>query len=75
MADILSNPKARRDYHVLDTFEAGIVFLVGEPAIANRGPGVPALMPDGPVDAIVGAAQNGSKRLVSAGDTPLNKTV
>jgi SsrA-binding protein len=25
MADILKNPKARRDYHVLDTFEAGIV--------------------------------------------------
>lgn len=25
MADILSNPKARRDYHVLETFEAGIV--------------------------------------------------
>ncbi len=25
MADILSNPKARRDYHILDTFEAGIV--------------------------------------------------
>jgi SsrA-binding protein len=25
VADILSNPKARRDYHILDTFEAGIV--------------------------------------------------
>ena len=25
MADIVTNPKARRDYHVLDTFEAGIV--------------------------------------------------
>jgi SsrA-binding protein len=25
MADILSNPKARRDFHVLETFEAGIV--------------------------------------------------
>ena len=25
MADILNNPKARRDYHVLETFEAGIV--------------------------------------------------
>jgi SsrA-binding protein len=25
MADILTNPKARRDYHILDTFEAGIV--------------------------------------------------
>src|SRR5512138_115917 len=24
-ADILSNPKARRDYHILETFEAGIV--------------------------------------------------
>src|SRR6266700_6792593 len=25
MADILSNPKARRDFHILETFEAGIV--------------------------------------------------
>ena len=25
MADILSNPKGRRDYHILDTFEAGLV--------------------------------------------------
>ena len=25
MADILSNPKARRDYHILETLEAGIV--------------------------------------------------
>jgi len=25
MADILNNPKARRDYHILETFEAGIV--------------------------------------------------
>lgn len=25
MGDILTNPKARRDYHILDTFEAGIV--------------------------------------------------
>ena len=25
MADILTNQKARRDYHILDTFEAGIV--------------------------------------------------
>lgn len=25
MANILTNPKARRDYHILDTFEAGIV--------------------------------------------------
>jgi len=24
MADILSNPKARRDYHIIETFEAGI---------------------------------------------------
>jgi len=23
--DILSNPKARRDYHVLETYEAGLV--------------------------------------------------
>jgi SsrA-binding protein len=25
MADIVSNPKARRDYHILETFEAGVV--------------------------------------------------
>lgn len=25
MANIVTNPKARRDYHILDTFEAGIV--------------------------------------------------
>lgn len=25
MPDILSNPKARRDYHILETYEAGIV--------------------------------------------------
>lgn len=25
MADIVSNSKARRDYHILDTFEAGLV--------------------------------------------------
>jgi SsrA-binding protein len=25
MADIVSNPKGRRDYHILETFEAGIV--------------------------------------------------
>jgi len=25
VADILTNPKARRDYHILETFEAGIV--------------------------------------------------
>ena len=24
MADIVTNPKARRDYHVLETFEAGL---------------------------------------------------
>src|SRR5271167_5013810 len=25
MSDIVTNPKARRDYHILETFEAGIV--------------------------------------------------
>src|SRR5437762_12046228 len=25
MPDIVTNPKARRDYHILETFEAGIV--------------------------------------------------
>ncbi len=36
MADILTNPKARRDYHVLETFEAGIV-LRGTEIKALRG--------------------------------------
>ena len=30
MADILTNPKARRDYHILETFEAGIVLQGSE---------------------------------------------
>src|SRR5258706_15545845 len=36
MSDILSNPKARRDFHILDTFEAGIV-LHGTEVKALRG--------------------------------------
>jgi SsrA-binding protein len=36
MADILTNPKARRDYHILETFEAGIV-LHGTEIKALRG--------------------------------------
>ena len=36
MADILTNPKARRDYHILETFEAGIV-LHGTEVKALRG--------------------------------------
>jgi len=36
MADIVHNAKARRDYHILDTFEAGIV-LHGTEVKALRG--------------------------------------
>jgi SsrA-binding protein len=36
MADIVSNSKARRDYHILETFEAGIV-LHGTEVKALRG--------------------------------------
>lgn len=36
MADIVNNPKARRDYHILETFEAGIV-LRGTEVKALRG--------------------------------------
>src|SRR6266480_2084015 len=36
MAEILTNPKARRDFHILDTFEAGIV-LHGTEVKALRG--------------------------------------
>src|SRR5947208_15972209 len=39
MADILNNPKARRDYHILDTFEAGIVLLGTEVKALRAGKG------------------------------------
>ena len=39
MADILSNPKARRDYHVLETFEAGIVLRGTEVKSLRAGKG------------------------------------
>lgn len=36
MADILNNPKGRRDYHILETYEAGIV-LKGTEVKSLRG--------------------------------------
>ncbi len=39
MPDILSNPKARRDYHILDTFEAGIVLHGTEVKALRAGKG------------------------------------
>ncbi len=39
MADILNNPKARRDYHVLDTFEAGIALHGTEVKALRAGKG------------------------------------
>ena len=39
VADILSNPKARRDYHILDTFEAGIVLHGTEVKALRAGKG------------------------------------
>jgi SsrA-binding protein len=39
MADILTNPKARRDYHLLDTFEAGIVLHGTEVKALRAGKG------------------------------------
>ena len=39
MADILNNPKARRDYHILDTFEAGIVLHGTEVKALQAGKG------------------------------------
>lgn len=39
MADIVTNPKARRDYHVLDTFEAGIVLRGTEVKALRAGKG------------------------------------
>jgi SsrA-binding protein len=39
MAEILSNPKARRDYHILETFEAGIVLKGTEVKALRAGRG------------------------------------
>jgi SsrA-binding protein len=39
MADILSNPTARRDYHILETFEAGIVLHGTEVKALRAGKG------------------------------------
>lgn len=39
MADIVTNPKARRDYHVLETFEAGIVLRGTEVKALRAGKG------------------------------------
>ena len=39
MAEILSNPKARRDYHILETFEAGIVLKGTEVKSLRAGKG------------------------------------
>jgi SsrA-binding protein len=39
MADILTNPKARRDYHILETFEAGIVLQGTEVKALRAGKG------------------------------------
>jgi SsrA-binding protein len=39
MADILTNSKARRDYHVLETFEAGIVLHGTEVKALRAGKG------------------------------------
>ena len=39
MADILSNSKARRDYHILETFEAGIVLHGTEVKALRAGKG------------------------------------
>jgi SsrA-binding protein len=39
MADIVTNPKGRRDYHVLETFEAGIVLHGTEVKALRAGKG------------------------------------
>jgi SsrA-binding protein len=39
MADIVSNAKARRDYHILETFEAGLVLLGTEVKSLRAGKG------------------------------------
>jgi SsrA-binding protein len=39
MADIVSNSKARRDYHIVETFEAGIVLRGTEVKVLRAGKG------------------------------------
>jgi SsrA-binding protein len=39
MAEILTNPKARRDYHILETYEAGIVLKGTEVKALRAGRG------------------------------------
>src|SRR6267378_7799096 len=39
MSDIVTNPKARRDYHILETFEAGIVLHGTEVKALRAGKG------------------------------------
>ncbi len=39
MADILTNPKARRDYHILETYEAGIALRGTEVKALRAGKG------------------------------------
>jgi len=39
MSDIVHNPKARRDYHILETFEAGIVLRGTEVKALRAGKG------------------------------------
>jgi SsrA-binding protein len=53
MADIVTNPKARRDFHILETFEAGIVLHGTEVKALRAGKGqiadAYALVDDGEV--------------------------
>ena len=39
MADIVSNPKARRDYEIIETFEAGLVLMGTEVKALRAGKG------------------------------------
>ena len=39
MADIVNNPKARRDYHILDTYEAGVALRGTEVKSLRAGKG------------------------------------
>ena len=39
MSDLLTNPKARRDYHILETYEAGIVLRGTEVKSLRQGKG------------------------------------
>ena len=62
MADIVTNHKARRDYHILETFEAGIVLHGTEVKSLRAGKGQIA-------DAFAGSGLSGRLVLLEPGQS------